>query len=100
MDQYVTTGDCGRATRAIKGRIKWLAVLLVLMVGITTITAEEAWRARNGFDRVNSRMERQTGVSETQIKGIQRSLDRIDRRLEQQEVVLMQLLRNNTRHDP
>ncbi len=100
MDHYVTAEQCEQTKATIRSRIKWLGWLLMIVLGVTSLTAHQAWSARSGFDRVNSRMARQTGISETQVLAIQRSLDRIDRKLEQQEAVLMQLLRNNTRHDP
>lgn len=100
MDQYVTVEQCDRARATLKGRLKWLGWILIIVLGVTALTAEEAWRARSGFDQINSRMERQTGISETQVEGIQRSLDRIDRRLEQQEAVLHRILRANHLDDP
>lgn len=99
MERYVTVNECETTRATLKSRIKWLSWLLVLGVGITTITAEEAWRARDGFDQINTKLSRQTGVSETQIQGIQRSLDRIDRKLEQQEAVLHRVLQHNL-NDP
>lgn len=101
MDSYVTADQCERTRTSIKGRVKWLGWLLVVILGVTGLTAEEAWRARSGFDQIDSRLERQTGVSEAQVKAIQRSLDRIDRKLEQQETVLIQILRmNHPTHEP
>ena len=100
MDHYVTTDFCERAKKMLNGRMKWLACLLIVVLGVTGLTAEEAWRARNGFDQINSGLERRAGISETQVKGIQRSLDRIDRRLEQQEAVLHRLLRANHLNEP
>lgn len=93
MDQYVTVRDCEKKEKIVKGRIKWLGSLMVILLAITALTAEEAWRARDGFQIIHSKLERQTGVSETQFKGIQRSLDRIDRKLESQEAALHAILR-------
>jgi hypothetical protein len=99
VDQYVTAQKCKERESAVRHRIKWLVGLIILLLGITGLTAEEAWRARDGFDTIHHKLERQTGVSETQFKGIQRSLDRIDRKLETQEAALHAILRAAPAHD-
>lgn len=93
MDEYITVKQCKQTEASVKSRMKWLSWLMAMMIGITAITAEEAWRARAGFDEVNIKLESTMGVSAAERSAIQKSLDRIDRRLEQQEEVLLDLLK-------
>lgn len=71
--------------------MKWLAWLMVFMLGVTTVTAEQAWRARSGFEEFKVRLETTSGVSAAERQSIQRSLDRIDRKLEQQELLMLEM---------
>ena len=98
MERYVSIDQCERTATAIKSRIKWLAAILGLVLGVTALAAEQSWEARSGFDDIHSKLERQTGVSDTRFEGIQRSLDRIDRKLESQEAALHQLLQASAPH--